>query len=200
MHTTFVQYTHEQHSILTLLCLRPSESGTLYPIDVRNCDYIISFKRKLNSDINVVPKYFYTCNRKALVLHVRIRTKCSSLNNDLYQKGISESPLCLCGHIENAHHFRMKCHNYQAQRVELIHAVSQHTSVKLQTLLFGSDSLPMNLTSKFLKLCKHILLTPNTFNTHLSHRSIVTKSRKDVTRFQIRATSLLIYNHFFSFF
>ena len=35
--------------------------------------------------------------------------------------------------------------NYQAQRVELIRAVSQHTSVKLQTLLFGSDSLPMNL-------------------------------------------------------
>ena len=28
------------------------------PLDVRNCDSIISFKRKLNSDINVVPKYF----------------------------------------------------------------------------------------------------------------------------------------------
>ena len=50
------------------------------PLDVRNCDSINSFKRKLNSDINVVPKYFYTGNRKAQVLHVRIRTKCSSLN------------------------------------------------------------------------------------------------------------------------
>ena len=78
------------------------------PLDVRNCDSINSFKRKLNSDINVVPKYFYTGNRKAQVLRVRIRTKCSSLNNDLYQKGINESPLCLCGHVENADHFLMK--------------------------------------------------------------------------------------------
>ena len=33
------------------------ELNTL-PLDVRNCDFIISFKRKLNSDIKVVPKYF----------------------------------------------------------------------------------------------------------------------------------------------
>ena len=116
---------------------------------MRNCDSIISFKHKLNSDINVVPKYVYTGNRKAQVLHDRIRTKCSSLNNDLYQKGISESPLCLCGHVENADHFLMKCHNYQAQRVELVRAVSQHTSVTLQTLLFGDNSLPMNINIEF---------------------------------------------------
>ena len=99
MHTTFVQYTYEQHSILTLFCLRQSESVTLFPIDVRNCDAMISFKRKLNSDIKAVPKYFYTGIRKAQVFHFRIRTKCSSLNNDLYKKGINESRLCLCGHV-----------------------------------------------------------------------------------------------------
>ena len=60
------------------------------PLDLQNFDSIISFKRKLNSDLNVVPKYFYTCNRKAHVLHVRIRPKCSSLNNGLYQKGIND--------------------------------------------------------------------------------------------------------------
>ena len=45
------------------------------PLDVRNSDSIISFERKLNSYIKVVPKYFYTGNRKAQVLHVRICTK-----------------------------------------------------------------------------------------------------------------------------
>ena len=114
------------------------------PLDVRNCDSIISFKHKLNSDINVVPKYVYTGNRKAQVLHVRICTKCHTIYNNLYQKGINESPLCLCGHVENVGHFLMKCHNYQAQRVELVRAVSQHTSVTLQTLLFGNDVLPIN--------------------------------------------------------
>ena len=133
------------------------------PLDVRNCDSINSFKRKLNSDMNVVPKYFYTGNRKAQVLHVRIRTKCSSLNNDLYQKGINESPLCLCGHVENADHFLMKCHNYQAQRVELVRAVSQHTSVTLQTLLFGNNSLPMNINIEIFEAVQTYIVNTKRF-------------------------------------
>ena len=60
------------------------EWNTLF-LDGQNCGSIISFKRKLSSDIIVVPEYLYTGNRKAQILHVRIRTKCSSLNNDLYQ-------------------------------------------------------------------------------------------------------------------
>ena len=52
-----------------------------------------------------------TGNRKVQVLRVKIRTKCSSLNNDLYQKGINDLPLCLCGHVENADHFLLKYHN-----------------------------------------------------------------------------------------
>ena len=133
------------------------------PLDVRNCDSINSFKRKLNSDINVVPKYFYTGNRKAQVLHVRIRTKCSSLNNDLYQKGINDMPLCLCGHVENADHFLMKCHNYQAQRVELVRAVSQHTSVTLQTLLFGNNSLPMNINIEIFEAVQTYIVNTKRF-------------------------------------
>ena len=122
------------------------------PLDVGNCISLISFKRKLNSDIN----YFYTGSRKTQVLHVRIRTKCSSLNNDLYQKGINESPLCICGYVENADYFLMKCHNYEGQRVR---AVSQHTSVTLQTLLFGSDSLPMNINIEFFEAVQTYIRT-----------------------------------------
>ena len=125
-----------------------------------NCNSIISFKRKLNSDINVVPNYFYAGNRKAQVLHVRIRTKCSSLNNDLYQKGINESPLCVCGYVENADYFLMKCHNYQGQRVR---AVSQHTSVTLQTLLFGSDSLPMNINIEIFEAVQTYIINTKRF-------------------------------------
>ena len=129
---------------------------------MRNCDSIISFKRKLNSDINVVPKYFYTGNRKARALHIRIRTKCSSLNNDLYKKR-NHSPLCLCGHVENANHFPMKCHNYQAQRVELVRAVSQHSSVTLQTLLFGNDSLPMNINIEIFEAVQTYIVNTKRF-------------------------------------
>ena len=86
----------------------------------------------------------------------------------------------------------MKCHNYQAQRVELVHAVSQHISVTLQTLLFGNNSLPMNISIEIFEAVQTYIL-----KQHLSHRSVKTKSRKDVTRFQIRAPRLLIHDHFF---
>ena len=45
-------------------------------------------------------------------------------------------------------HFLMKCHNYQAQRAELVRAVSRYTSVTLQTLIFGNGSLPININIK----------------------------------------------------
>ena len=35
--------------------------------------------------------------------------------------------------------------NYQAQEVELVRAVSQNISETLQTLLYGIDSLPINI-------------------------------------------------------
>ena len=104
------------------------------PLDVRDCDSIISFKRKLNSGINVVPKYYYTGNRKAKVLHVRIRTRCCSLNNDLYQKGINGSPLCLCGHVENADY-----------------------------LLFGNDSLPMNINIEIFEAVQTYIVNTKRF-------------------------------------
>ena len=115
---------------------------------------------------------FYTGNRKDQVLHVGIRTKCSSLNNDLYQKGINESPLCLCGHCENADHFLMKCHNYQAQKVELVLAVSQHTSVTLQTLLFGSD-LPMNVNIEIFEAVQTYIVNTKRYYHNTYHIEVL---------------------------
>ena len=59
----------------------------------------------------------------------------------------------------------MKCHNYQAQRVVLVRAVSQHTSVTLQSLLFGNNSLPMNINIEIFEAVQTYILTPNDFKT-----------------------------------
>ena len=81
-----------------------------------------------------------------IVLHIRSRTKFSSLNDDLFQKHINDSPLCLCGNVEKTDHYLLRCRFYHAQRAELIHEISQHTPVTLQILLFGNPllSLPTN--------------------------------------------------------
>ena len=120
-------------------------------LDVRNSDSIIIFKRKLNSDIKSIPRYFYAGNRRAQVLHTRLRTKCSSLNNDLFQKRINDSHLCLCGNVENTDHYFFHCRFYHAQRTELIHEISQHTPVTLQILLSGNPLLSLHTNTLILE-------------------------------------------------
>ena len=72
---------------------------------VRQSDSLLSFKYNLNSELPIVPKYFYSGTRKAQILHTRLRTNCSSLKNDLYSKNLTDSPLCRCGSVENTSHF-----------------------------------------------------------------------------------------------
>ena len=88
-----------------------------------------------------VPKYYHTGNRKLQILHARLRTKCSSLNHDLFLKRITESPLCRRGAIENTDHYLMTCRLYRDQRAELINTVSQQTPVTLHILLYGNSML-----------------------------------------------------------
>ncbi|MCG8049110.1 MAG: reverse transcriptase domain-containing protein [Candidatus Thiodiazotropha endolucinida] len=105
-------------------------------------DTVDAFKRQINQDKVIVPKYFYTGNRSLQVLHTRLRTGCSSLNFDLYSKNIVESPLCSCGEVENADNIFFRCHLYLNHRQELIDNTSHHGNVTLNTLLNGDCNLP----------------------------------------------------------
>ena len=113
---------------------------------MRNSDSVFIFKCKLYADVKAIPIHFYAGNRRAQGLHTRLRTKCSSLNDDLFQKRINDSPLCLRGNVEKIDHYFLHSRFYRAQRLELIHKISQHTTVTLHLLLFGNPllSLPIN--------------------------------------------------------
>ena len=106
-----------------------------------------SLKSQLNRCASVVPKYYYSGNRKLQILHTRLRTNCSSLSNDLFLKNISESPLCLCGIVANTEHYFMHCRIYEAQRAELSQTVSQYSPFTLETLLFGNNTPPLNINT-----------------------------------------------------
>ena len=56
------------------------------PVVVRQLDSVCSFKNYLNRDFTPVPKYYLTGNQKSQILHTRLGTNCSSLNNDLFLK------------------------------------------------------------------------------------------------------------------
>ena len=85
--------------------------------------------------------------RKAQILHTQLRTNCSSLNLDLFLKNITDSPLCICGSLENAQHFFFYCNHYQTQRTVLLNAVSAYQTPSLNFLLYGDT--PLSLKTKY---------------------------------------------------
>ena len=115
------------------------------PPEVKISDTAIAFKSSLNKDNSIVPKHFYIGERRLQILHTRLRTKCSSLNYDIFLRRLNDSPLCRCGDLENAEHFLLKCPIYQQQRVTLTQIISQHCQISSHLLLYGDISLPLEI-------------------------------------------------------
>ena len=76
----------------------------ILPEQQRNATTIAFFEYQLNQPRPFIPKFFYVGERHAQILHIRLRTKCSSLNYDVFLRNLTDSPLCRCGSIENAEH------------------------------------------------------------------------------------------------
>ena len=83
----------------------------LLPNEARNCTSLNAFKSFLDRNMKRVPNHFYVGNRKAQILHTRLRLHCSSLNSDLFNNHITDNNTCLCGDVENAEHYLLKCVN-----------------------------------------------------------------------------------------
>ena len=111
------------------------------PAEVKQSQTTHSFKYYINKNKTAVPKYYYSKIRKAQILHTRLRTNCSSLNLDLFLKGITDSPMCRCGSIENSQHFFFHCPYYQQQRNALLNVVSTYHRPTLDLLLYRESSL-----------------------------------------------------------
>ncbi len=124
----------------------------------REAPSISQFKSLLNRQSTTipVPDYYYYGQRKAQILHTRLRTLCSSLNYDLYQKNIMDSPLCRCGSIENRQHYFLNCPFYHDIRQDLFQTITNIPDANLQLLingdidllLYGNSSLSYEVNAK----------------------------------------------------
>ena len=133
--------------------------------DTRNADTVESFKRNIHENTVVIPKHYYTGPRQLQILHTRIRTGCSALNNDLFLKNIVESPLCACrsGDIENADHFFLKCMLYNKHRLELFRKVSQFCDITLDVLLKGNLTLSFETNMEIFKSVQRYIQSTKRF-------------------------------------
>ena len=75
------------------------------PLETRNADSLHSFKIILSCDTTKPYLLYYYGERRQQMLHSRLRTHCSSLNQDLYMCNIVQSPLCRCEAIETVYQF-----------------------------------------------------------------------------------------------
>ena len=71
---------------------------------IHNVTSKTTFKNKLNSDIKKIPKFYFAGKRLGQIYHSGLRKKCSSLKQHLFSKNIVESPLCVCGALEDTNH------------------------------------------------------------------------------------------------
>ena len=107
---------------------------------------ISSFKRYLSMNDPLVPIYFYSGNRKAQIVHCKLRLNMSDLNNDLSLRHISENKTCDCGHLkEDASHFLLYCPIFSTARATTI-KILPPIATDIATLLSGNPafSLPFN--------------------------------------------------------
>ena len=108
------------------------------PGETRQATTVTAFKNKLNIDLRRPPNYYNTGTRLGQVLHARLRMECSSLNSHLYHKNIVDSPSCLCGGFESAHHFLFTCPRFAASRNTYLPRNLHNYSTR--DLLFGCES------------------------------------------------------------
>ena len=111
----------------------------LLPSSVRNSEDIDTFRRKLDKGRPKTNELFYIGNRKANILHAKIRMGCSQLNHDMHKIGIVTSPACSCGaEIENSFHYFFECTKYTTERNLLHQNIIVLAPFTLQTLMFGN--------------------------------------------------------------
>ena len=128
--------------------------------EIKHAPSLSSFKRLLFKNVSPAPKYFYFGNRKTQILHTKLRTNCSSLAHDLYNKNITDSPNCQCGEPETTLHFFLKCPRYTIQRTLMVNTVSNYRQISIKTLLFGDTSLTNDTnTAIFASVHAYILAT-----------------------------------------
>ena len=112
----------------------------------RNIDNTETFKVEISKN-DPKPKVVYSLGeRKAGVIHARIRMKCSLLKAHLFAMHVSNDTICECGHTyEDEFHYFFTCHLYQRQRALLHAKIIEHASFTLYTLLHGSPSATVDV-------------------------------------------------------
>ena len=98
----------------------------------------------------MVPPYYLVGSRTAQAIHCKLRLNMSDLQNDLFNRFLTDDKTCECGFTEeNAHHYLLNCPRFNAVRATTIDILPP-LAISIDTLLFGNTNLSLPLTTTYL--------------------------------------------------
>ena len=130
------------------------------PTSIRDSKSPSSLKSYYKSKCIKKPIYYYSGTRIGQILHMRLRTACSSLNHHLFLKNVVDSPNCSChqGVPETNSHYLFYCHRFNDSRNRYIESIDIPMNLTVDRLLFGSPDLTDDQNnSLFLNVQKFII-------------------------------------------
>ena len=133
------------------------------PEQTRNSPSLNSFKKSINVNISTPPRYYNTGKLLGQIYHARLRTSCSSLRQHLFSKNIIDSPQCVCGSIEDTHHYLFVCQQFANLRRELLNSVSDICHPNLNVLLHGDPSLSFDKNKKIFQAVQDFIMKTKRF-------------------------------------
>ena len=113
--------------------------------EITNVSTVEELKNKLNEDIPSPRKWLYEGERRAQILHCRLRVKNADLNENLHDRNLKPSPECQCGNpSETTPHYLLWCPLYENQRLEMLLAIDPQFVITTHKLLHGTDELSID--------------------------------------------------------
>ena len=132
-------------------------------MDIKCSDSLSCFKRHLSTRDTTVPLFYYGGNRKAEIIHCKLRLEISDLNYDLFHRHLTEVKACQCGHEkEDASHFLLFCPLFNNVRLQTLTRINLDYSVN--DLLKGNPNLSTIENSKIFEIVQTFIIESGRFD------------------------------------
>jgi hypothetical protein len=106
-------------------------------------------KEKLRGEIEVIPAHYNEGERKYQVYHCQLRVRNANLNDNLYAKGMADSPECTCGQTEETtEHYLLNCPMFTEERRNMMAKIPRGMIVTPELLTHGNRDLSSAINSK----------------------------------------------------
>ena len=126
------------------------------------------FKYRLKSKYPLPKKspiYYTVGDRKANILHTRLRHRCSGLRGDLFRCNLLNISHCECGHeTESVEHYLLHCNLYRVQRIRLFNNIlALGIEPTIKNMLYGKNSLDFDLNCTLFKCVQRYIIDTKRF-------------------------------------